>query len=137
MMDDELVRAAVAAKRNAYAPYSSFPVGAAVVFDDGRVHDGANVENASFGATMCAERVAIFKAVTANPANRVLSAVAVAADTARPIPPCGMCLQVIAQFVPEGGDCRIVMVGGDGGVEVSSLRALLPRAFAGDFRPGG
>lgn len=99
MMDKrakKILDAALVARRQAHAPYSKFHVGAAVLADGGRVFDGANVENASYGLTLCAERLAIFKAVTAG--AKKLKALAVAADSKKMPYPCGACLQVFSEF---------------------------------------
>ena len=100
MLDDGLIhtllQSAKSARDAAYAPYSNFKVGAAVLAGDGRIFTGCNIENASFGASMCAERVAIFAAVAAG--QRQIQALAVIADTPQPVIPCGLCLQVLAEF---------------------------------------
>ena len=99
-MDQELWRAAVSARQNAYAPYSKFAVGAAVRTVDGEIFAGCNVENASYGLTICAERNAIFGAVARGYTE--FKALCVTADTAEPVAPCGACRQVIAEFkIPE------------------------------------
>jgi cytidine deaminase len=118
-----LVEAARAAREHAYAPYSKFRVGAAVLTHAGNVHVGCNVENASYGATICAERAAIFRMVSSGETG--LSAVAIYVDEPEPAMPCGMCRQVIAEF---GSDVRIVTAGR---IEVkeSTIAALLPEAF--------
>jgi cytidine deaminase len=92
----ELLAAARTARQMAYAPYSEFPVGAAVLGRDGRIYSGCNVENASFGLTICAERNAIFAMVAAG--ERVIKEILVIGDTAEVLPPCGACRQVIAEF---------------------------------------
>lgn len=116
-----LVRAARAASRRAYAPYSKFAVGAAVLAADGTLYAGCNVENASYGLTVCAERVAMQSAVAAG--RRRLRAVAVAGPSG--INPCGACRQVMAEFGVE-----TVIVAGSGALPESiSLRELLPRPF--------
>jgi cytidine deaminase len=121
---DNLVEAAWWARENAYAPYSNFSVGAALLAADGRVFSGCNVENISYGLTQCAERVAIGAAVAAG--VREFLAVAVVADTGVPISPCGACRQVLAEFRVR----RVVLANRDGRVEFS-LDELLPRAAAG------
>lgn len=114
------------AAKTAYAPYSEFPVGAAVLTADGTVVRGANVENASFGLTICAERVAVAAAVAAG--HRAVRAVAVAAPRRRGATPCGACRQVLNEFVPAGADL-VVVLEGEGGAVAVPLRELLPRSF--------
>lgn len=121
----ELIERARLALNNAYAPYSKFRVGAAVLTKGGRVYTGANVENASYGLTICAERVAVVKAVTEG--DRDIVAVAVVAEADEPVPPCGACRQVIAEFNP---DALIIMATADGReVKTASMRDLLPSPF--------
>src|SRR5512140_1116395 len=120
-----LARAAAAARRKAYAPYSRFLVGAAVRAG-GRVFTGCNVENASYGLTVCAERAAVAGAVAAG--ARRLDAVAVASGTSPPTPPCGMCLQTLAEFA--GPDLPIFLAGARGAVVETTLGELLPRGFS-------
>jgi cytidine deaminase len=122
--DEDLVRAARAARKQAYAPYSGFRVGAAVRAD-GRVFEGANVENASYGLTLCAERVAVAAAVVVG--ARHLEAIAIASGTSPPTPPCGMCLQTLAEFA--GPELRVVLAGARGHT-VTTLHELLPRGFS-------
>ena len=110
----------------AYVPYSAFPVGAALMVASGEIFTGANVENASFGLTVCAERTAVFAAVLAG--HREIVAVAVAAPKATRASPCGACRQVLNEFVPMEGEMRVVLEAEDG-VEVTSLATLLPMAF--------
>lgn len=124
-MDQEsLTDAAWQARENAYAPYSDFQVGAALLADDGRVFHGCNVENISYGLTNCAERVAIGAAVAAG--VRKFKAVAVVADTAVPISPCGACRQVLAEF----GVPLVILANRTERLEFT-LEELLPRASAG------
>lgn len=122
----EAVTAALAAREWAYAPYSGYRVGAAVVADDGTVFPGVNVENASYGATLCAERVALGTMVAAG--RRVLLAVAVATEDGAT--PCGLCRQVLTEFAPTSSDVVIVCVDRAGTERRFSLRALLPEAFS-------
>ena len=115
-----------AAAVNAYVPYSSFAVGAAVLTADGTVFTGANVENASYGLTVCAERVAVFAAAAAG--HRAVRAVAVTAPRTATVTPCGACRQVLNEFVPATEDLVLVLDGSDGPEQVP-LAALLPRSF--------
>lgn len=126
---DKLFEAAFAAQQRAHAPYSNFPVGAAVLTEDGRIHAGANIENSSYGLTVCAERNAIGRAVGEG-AKKVL-AVAVVANTKKPCPPCGMCRQVLAEFA--GPDTPVKSRTPGGAEEQYPLRELLPHAFTRDF----
>jgi len=125
-----LVAAARTARANAYAPYSHYAVGAAVLTDDGRTFAGSNVENASYGATVCAERVAIWTAVAAG-ARRI---VALAVVTAGGGSPCGLCRQVLAEFADA--DTPVAMTAPEGEVTIRTLGALLPMAWTrADLRP--
>jgi len=124
-VEDRLVEAARAARRRAYAPYSRFQVGAAVRAR-GRVFEGANVENASYGLTLCAERSAVTAAVLAG--ARRLDAVAVASGTSPPTPPCGMCLQTLAEFA--GPELQVLLAGARGALVETTLGELLPRGFS-------
>ena len=120
-----LVAAARAARRRAYAPYSEFRVGAAVLAG-GRIFEGANLENASYGLTLCAERVAVAAAAMAG--ARRIDAVAVASGTSPPTPPCGMCLQTLAEFARPS--LPVVLAGAGGAVVETSLGELLPHGFS-------
>lgn len=120
-----LIEEAAEARARAYAPYSKFLVGAAVLCPDGGIYTGCNVENASYGLTCCAERVAIFRAVVDG--QRLIKAVAIVLDSPDPSAPCGACRQVIFEFGP---DCDIVMANvGSKDYDVVAMRDLLPRAF--------
>jgi cytidine deaminase len=124
MEKDLLIEAAKQARENAHAPYSNFRVGAALRSTSGRIFGGCNVENATYGLTMCAERVAIFKAISEG--ERGFSAIAVVTDTEVPTPPCGACRQLIWEFC---GDIPVSMANLGGKIEVMQMRELLPRAF--------
>ena len=127
----ELIASARAVARHAYVPASGFTVGAAVLTPDGGIYTGCNVENASFGLTVCAERNAVGQAVAAG--LREIVAVAVWTPLVEPGTPCGACRQVLAEFAPPNGEMVVVLVGtGDEQVELS-LTDLLPRPFR--FRP--
>lgn len=121
-----LVESAIAARASAHAPYSNFPVGAALVCEDGTIFTGCNVENLSFGLTMCAERVAVGTAVAAG--RRDFKRIAIAADTDFPISPCGACRQVLAEF---HSSLPILSANLQGKTEEFSLADLLPRASTG------
>ncbi len=129
---DVLVAAARAARGHAYAPYSGFDVGAAVLGRSGRVYAGCNVENASFGLTLCAERVAVANAIAAG--ERKLLGLAVVAGGRSPVAPCGMCLQTLAEF--GGTGLPVTLSNPDGGRrKATTLGRLLPTRFArGDLR---
>ena len=121
---DPLLAAALAVRENAFAPFSKFKVGAAVLGLDGRIHTGCNVENATYGLTMCAERVAVFKGVSEG-AHR-FKRVAVAADTEKLTPPCGACRQILWEFC---GDVEVVLVNPRGKIETYHLKDLYPKPF--------
>ncbi len=125
---DPLITAALQARENAHAPFSKFKVGAAVEDSTGRIHTGCNVENATYGLTICAERVAIFKAVSEG--ARQFKRVAVVADTDKLTPPCGACRQILWEFC---GDVEIVLANLKGESEKLRLGALLPRPFDCSF----
>lgn len=122
--DTELVQMAVEAGEQAYAPYSGYRVGAALLCKDGRVFTGCNVENASYGLSMCAERVALFRAVAAG--CRDFAAVAVAGPDDAFCRPCGACRQALAEFAP---DLRVLAADRTGRWREYDLRQLLPEAF--------
>lgn len=122
-MSDRLIAVATEAQRNAYAPYSKYPVGAAVETSDGRVFAGCNVENASLGLTICAERVAVGAAVSAG--ARDIKSVVVVTNSVPPAAPCGACRQVLAEF---GSEIAILAVG-PGGSRKWKISELLPDSF--------
>ena len=121
---DPLLSAALAARENAFAPFSKFKVGAALEDSAGRLHTGCNVENATYGLTVCAERVAVFKAISEG--VRQFRRVAVAADTEDLTPPCGACRQILWEFC---GDIEIVLVNPRGKTEAYQLKELFPKPF--------
>ena len=119
----QLITAARAARELAYAPYSKFAVGAAVLCSNGQIYSGCNIENASYGLTNCAERTAIFKAVSEG--QRTFAAIAIIADTKKPCAPCGACRQVIAEF-----SIPVILLANIAGEELHlTLAEILPYAF--------
>ncbi len=126
MNDSLLIEAAWAARAAAYAPYSRFAVGAALLTENGSVFSGCNVENLSFGLTLCAERSAVVAAVAAG--QQAFLKLAIVAETDAPISPCGACRQVLAEFSPT---LPILSVARDGAVAHWNLAELLPRAKTG------
>jgi cytidine deaminase len=130
-IDDALAQRLMAAAREAatraYAPYSRFPVGAAALTENGDVVTGANVENASYGLTSCAERTACCTAAAAG--HRSIVAIAVAALKVETVTPCGACRQVLQEFRPRDRDLVVIVDGRDGLSRVA-LAELLPRAFS-------
>jgi cytidine deaminase len=124
----ELLAAALAARQHAHAPYSRFQVGAALEDSAGRIHTGCNVENATYGLTVCAERVAVFKAMSEG--IREFRRIAVAADTDTLTPPCGACRQILWEFC---GDIEITLLNPRGKCETLRLKELFPRAFDASF----
>ncbi len=125
---DRLIAAARVARDHAHAPYSNFRVGAALRAQSGRIFTGCNVENATFGLTLCAERVAIFKAISEG--ERGFDAVAVVADTETLTPPCGACRQILWEFC---GDAEVILANLNGKIERYRMSALFPKPFDGKF----
>jgi cytidine deaminase len=121
---DPLIAAALGVRENAFAPFSRFQVGAAVEDSGGRIHTGCNVENATYGLTVCAERVAVFKAVSEG--VRSFQRMCVAADTKVLTPPCGACRQILWEFC---GDIEIILVNLAGDTESYRLKDLFPKPF--------
>lgn len=121
---DRLVAAARAAREHAVATFSGFKVGAALLTRDGTIVSGCNVENATYGLTVCAERVAMFKALSEG--HREFVAVAVVADTAEPTPPCGACRQILWEF---GGDLEVFLANLTEDTGTHRMRGLLPLPF--------
>jgi len=121
-----LITAAKSARENAHAAYSNFRVGAALRATSGRIFGGCNVENATYGLTICAERVAIFKAISEG--ERGFDAIAVVADTDSLTPPCGACRQLLWEFC---GDVPVILANLRGRVEIVPMRELFPKPFDG------
>ncbi|HWN11236.1 MAG TPA: cytidine deaminase [Pyrinomonadaceae bacterium] len=127
----ELVETAKAARLRSVAPFSNFLVGAAVKTDDGTVYTGCNIESASYGLTVCGERVAIWKALSEG--DKHFTELAIVADTETLTPPCGTCRQIIWEFCR---DATIILANLKGESQVVSIRELLPRAFDARFLSG-
>ncbi len=125
---DTLIAAAKQARENAHAPYSNFRVGAALRARSGRIYTGCNVENATYSLTVCAERVAIFKAISEG--ERGFNAIAVVAQTDVLTPPCGACRQIIWEFC---GDVEVILANLKGQTEVHRMSELFPRPFDSSF----
>jgi len=125
---DPLLEAALAARANAHAPFSRFHVGAALEDADARIHTGCNVENATYGLTLCAERVAVFKAISEG--ARKFRRIAIAADTDTLTPPCGACRQILWEFC---GNIEIMLVNPRGKTETYQLKDLFPKPFDASF----
>lgn len=123
-----LIEAAQKARENAHAPYSNFKVGAALQTSSGKIFTGCNIENASYGLTICAERVAIFKAISEGETD--FEFIAVTADTPALTTPCGACRQIIWEFC---GDIPVLMANLKGETESLQMKELFPRAFDGKF----
>ena len=120
----KLMDCAIKARENAYSPYSHFAVGAALLCEDGTLYEGCNIENASYGLTNCAERTAIFKAVSEG--HVTFKALAVVADTEGPCAPCGACRQVMAEFkIP-----LLIMGNLMGNIKIVTIEELLPFSFS-------
>ncbi|GGB50159.1 cytidine deaminase [Fictibacillus barbaricus] len=126
MNKEQLMEQAKIAREKAYVPYSKFQVGAALLTADGKVYNGANIENAAYSLTCCAERTALFKAYTEG--DTKFSAIAVVADTKRPVPPCGACRQVISELCPPEMPVYLTNLKGD--VQEILVKDLLPGAFS-------
>ncbi|KKC30471.1 cytidine deaminase [Caldanaerobacter subterraneus] len=122
---EKLIEIAKEARENAYAPYSNFKVGACVLTEDGNIYKGCNIENASFGLTVCAERVAMFNAYSGG--ERKLKAIAVVADTDGPVSPCGACRQVMMEL--GGEDMVVILSNMKGDHAIMTVKDLLPGAF--------
>lgn len=125
---EPLLQAALKARDHAHAPFSKFRVGAALEDSDGKIWTGCNVENASYGLTLCAERVAVFKAISEG--VRKFRRIAIAADTQTLTPPCGACRQILWEFL---GDAEVILVNLQGKTATYRMRTLLPEPFDASF----
>ena len=123
---EQLIEEAKQAKKMAYVPYSNFQVGAALLTKDGKVYRGCNIENAAYSMTNCAERTALFKALSEG--DKEFQAIAVIADTDRPVPPCGACRQVISELCDQ--DMKVYLTNLKGDVQELTVKELLPGAFS-------
>ncbi len=128
-MDQKLIDLAIAAKENSYSPYSKFRVGAAIKLADGNYIQGSNIENASFGATNCAERSAIFAAYSQGYKKQDIVSLAVTSDMENPVPPCCICRQVMVELLTH--ECPVYMIGKDQVVE-TDIDRLVPYQFTED-----
>jgi len=122
---NQLIKKAINARRKAYAPYSKFKVGAALVAANGKIYTGCNVENSSYGLTVCAERVALFRAVSEG--VKKFKRLVIVADTKKPCPPCGICRQALYEFSPN---LEVVMANTKGKTKIVKLGVLLTHPFS-------
>ncbi|MEO0077204.1 MAG: cytidine deaminase [candidate division WOR-3 bacterium] len=121
---EELINAAKQASKFAYAPYSKFKVGAAILTKANKIYTGANIENASYGLTICAERVALFKAISEG--EKQFKAIAIYTNTKKFTMPCGACRQVLSEFSPK---IELILINGAGKIKKTNLAKLLPYPF--------
>lgn len=126
--DEKLIEAAVKVRENAHAPFSNFKVGASLLTETGEIITGCNIENATYGLTLCAERVAIFKAISEG--KNKFEKIAIVADTENLTPPCGACRQIIWEFC---GDIEVVLANLHGTTKTFQMRELFPNAFDESF----
>ena len=132
MTKEELIMKAIEARDNAYTPYSKFGVGAALLTFDDEVYLGCNIENASYGLCMCAERNALYNAYCHGVTQDDIKALAIVADTENPVSPCGACRQVISELFPKDGEIYLANLKGD--IKETTVDELLPYAFdSGDL----
>jgi cytidine deaminase len=125
---DTLVQSALAAREHAHAPFSGFKVGAALEDEDGRIHTGCNIENATYSLTLCAERVAVFKAISEG--ARRFRRIAIAADSPALTPPCGSCRQILWEFC---GNIEVILANLEGKTESLHLKEVFPRPFDASY----
>ena len=128
MTTDQLVEAALQARLNAFAPYSNYKVGAALLTESGKLYTGCNVENATYGLSACAERVALWKAISEG--EREFTRIAVSSESDPPATPCGSCRQLLWEFA---GDIEIILVNPQGHRATHQLKTLFPEAFDRSF----
>ena len=128
MSDADLIELAIDYRRHSYSPYSHFPVGAAVLMESGRVFGGCNIENASFGPTICAERTAVAKAVSEG--HRDFVRIVIAGRSRELCVPCGVCRQVLREFAPN---IEIICLNGAGEERTFTLEELLPHSFGPEY----
>lgn len=128
MTTDQLVEVALQARLNAFAPYSNYKVGAALLAGSGKVYTGCNVENATYGLSVCAERVALLKAISEG--ERRFTRIAVSSESDPPATPCGSCRQLLWEFA---GDIEVILVNPQGHRTTHQLKTLLPEAFDRGF----
>ena len=128
MTADQLVEAALQARLKAFAPYSNYKVGAALLTGSGKIYTGCNVENATYGLSVCAERVALLKAISEG--ERHFTRIAVSSESDPPATPCGSCRQLLWEFA---GDIEVILANPRGQTESYQLAALFPEAFDGRF----
>jgi cytidine deaminase len=125
---EKLIAQARQAREKAHAPFSNFKVGATLLAQNGESFTGCNIENASYGLTLCAERVAIFKALSEG--ERDFTQLAIVADTKELTPPCGACRQIIWEFC---GDIPLILANLEGKIEIIQMKEIFPRAFDAEF----
>lgn len=125
MNKNDLIHTAIKIREQAYVPYSKFPVGAALLTKSGKVYTGCNIENAAYPVSCCAERVAIFKAISDGERN--FTSLAVAADTKKPVSPCGSCRQVMSEFFDTNTNVHLTNLHND--IKTISMEELLPFSF--------
>ena len=127
---EQVINAAQEAAENAYVPYSKFRVGAALITKNGEIFQGCNIENASFGLTNCAERSALFTAFTKGYRRDDIEAIAVVANTDRPISPCGACRQVMSELMPQ--DAQVILLSNKDEIKIYTVSELLPYSFTSE-----
>ena len=127
-LKERLIALALSARQSAYVPYSNYRVGAALLANTGKIYTGCNIENASYGLSNCAERTALFKAVSEG--ERQFAALVVAVDGKKAASPCGACRQVLREFIDESTE--IILVNEEGEGQSTDIGNLLPNAFTGD-----